>query len=93
MYQFVTSSKVKWEFANEGFLAGQRHLLKTIKRRRNVSHSNQQKGGSGACVEVGKFGLEGELERLKRVSALSSGSSRMKATCLSLFFPSLLNFP
>lgn len=29
----------------------------------------------------------------KRVSALSSGSSRMKATCLSLFFPSLLNFP
>lgn len=59
----------KWEFANEGFLRGQRHLLKNIKRRKTPSNTNYAQAsnqGFESCVEIGSFGLEGEIERLKR---------------------------
>ena len=50
------------------FLRGQRILLKNIRRRKanHQSHAMQQQGVVEPCVEVGPFGLDGEVDRLRR---------------------------
>ncbi|OAY53941.1 heat shock factor protein HSF30 [Manihot esculenta] len=61
-YGFRKIDPDRWEFANEGFRGGEKHLLKNIKRR---SRYNKQQQGKAIGDDSPKSDLEAELENLK----------------------------
>ncbi|CBI22041.3 unnamed protein product, partial [Vitis vinifera] len=79
-YGFRKADPEQWEFANEEFIRGQRHLLKNIHRRKPIhSHSTQNQVGSAPLPESEKQEFEAEIERLKHdKGALLSELQRYK---------------
>ncbi|KAI9154407.1 hypothetical protein LWI28_025956 [Acer negundo] len=68
-YGFRKIGTDRWEFANEGFQRGKRHLLKNIQRRK--SHQSQQVGSYiGPSSDAGKSGMICDIEKLRKEGSI-----------------------
>ncbi|XP_057962534.1 heat stress transcription factor A-8 [Malania oleifera] len=71
IYGFRKIDSDRWEFANDEFVKGQKHLLKNIVRRKHSQglvprkSSQQNNNAAEACEEIENFGLLKEVENLK----------------------------
>ncbi|KAK9114817.1 hypothetical protein Syun_021614 [Stephania yunnanensis] len=65
-YGFRKIDPDQWEFANEDFIRGQRHLLKNIHRRKPIHSHSLHGNSSGALAESVKQELEEEVDKLKK---------------------------
>ncbi|CAI9757202.1 unnamed protein product [Fraxinus pennsylvanica] len=68
-YGFRKVDPDQWEFANEEFLRGQRHLLKNIHRRKPI-HSHSGQGNGVPLTDVEREDLEKEIDKLKHEKVL-----------------------